>query len=212
MLVYMARAALIGATATAVALAWRRVDHRSFAVFLTVIAAASLIRSVLPTIAPIRPLESPPFTGAARLAFHADQALFLTWPAGLTALAILLFAGRRPFPMIALLWAGAVAYLIARYPTIRGETLRRFYLAAELAALAGAVASLASFWQRRATITPAHTCALLCFGADAATLGAGAWRWGFWVHWELTQITYALLYTVLLAFQGVLCSSHSRSP
>lgn len=210
---YVATALQIGAAGAAVLLARRRVDHRPFAVFFVATTAANFLRFIRhEAFAPIRPIGSPPFVGAARVAFHIDQALFLAWPAAFAALAIWLFAKRRALALLPMLaWVVAVAYLATHYPAVRGEALHRFYLGAELGALAVAVSSIASLWWRRSPITPAGTCLLCCIAVDGGTLFAGAWRWGFWSEWALNQAAFTLLYAVLIAFQGVLWSRLSRS-
>jgi hypothetical protein len=142
-----------------------------------------------------------------------DEALFLTWPAGLAATGVVLFTARRwPALLIGFLWAGAVVCLAASYPAVRGEALRRVYLGAQLAALAVVVAAIASFWWRReAGMTPARACLMLCAGTDISDLIAGAWRWGFWTRWDLNQAVLVLLYSILIVLQGVLWSSRYRS-
>jgi hypothetical protein len=130
--------------------------------------------------------------------------MFLAWPAAFAALAIWLFARRGLAVLPGLAWVIAVTYLATHYPEIRGEALRRFYLGAELGALAVAVASLVSLWWRHGAITPAGTCLLCCIAVDGGTLFAGAWRWGFWSEWSLNQAAFVLLYSVLILFQGVL--------
>jgi hypothetical protein len=210
---YIATALQIGAAVPAVLLARRRADHRPFAIFFAGTTAANLLRFLKhETIAPIRPLGSPPFVGAARVAFHMDEALFLAWPASCAALAIWLFARPRAlvfFPALA--WVVAIAYLATHYPAVRGDALYRFYLGADLSGLAVAVLSLSSLLRRHDLITPAGTCLLLCLAVDGGTLFAGAWRWGFWTQWALNQAAFVLLYTVLIVFQGVLCSRCYRS-
>jgi hypothetical protein len=210
---YIVTALQIGAAVAALFLARRREDHRPFAVFFVGTTAANLLRFLRhETFAPIRPLGSPPFVGAARVAFHMDEALFLAWPAAFAALAIWLFAQRRALALLpAFAWVVAVAYLATHYPAVRGEALRRFYLGAELGALAVAVSSIASLWWRHGPIAPAGTCLLCCIAVDGGTLFAGAWRWGFWSEWALNQTAFALLYVVLIAFQGVLWSRLYRS-
>lgn len=174
---------------------------------------ASLIRLVLlMVVLPVRPLGSPPFTGAQRVFFHIDEALFLAPTAGFAAMAIVLCVERRVLALLpGLASVLAIAYLATHYPEIRGDALRKVYLAAELAALAVSVASLAALWRRRVDWTPAHMCLLACTAVDGGTLFVGAWRWGFWSEWAATQAAFALLYAVLMIYQGVQWSHLSRS-
>jgi hypothetical protein len=153
-----------------------------------------------------RSLEAPPHVGAARLAFHVHQATELAWAAGLAAMAILVFSRRRwPVALIALVWASAVAYLVTGYPAVRGDELRLVYLAAELAALTVAAGVMILWTWQRAKPTPAGLCVLIVCMTDGVTLFAGAWRWGFWVHWDLQQVAFALTYLVLTAFHVIVC-------
>lgn len=162
----------------------------------------------------IRPPGLPPFTGAARMAFHADQAGELASGAAFAALMIWLFSGRRALALLpGIAWVTAVGYLATHYPEIRGEPLRQVYLAAELAALTVAAASFGAFWWRREPMTPARTCALVCFLVEGGTLFIGAWRWGFWTAWNLQQGAFLAMYAIIITLQVFSWSSsqsHSR--
>jgi len=152
---------------------------------------------------PIRPLDAPPLEGWARVAFHAQQALFLTWPAGLAAIVLVLFVSRRwtaALPGVA--WAALVAYLSTHYPAVRGDALRGVYLAAELAAVTVAAGSIITWTWRRASPTPAHACALFVALIDAVALIGGALRYGVFEYWYLDQICSLLLYAFLTLYQG----------
>src|SRR6185503_17419213 len=172
----------------------RRTDHRPFAALLVWIAGTNTLRAVLATIfGLIRPPGLPPFTGAQRVAFHVDEAIGLSGPAALAIVAILLFARRRQIalhPGIA--WIGVVAYLASHYPEIRGEPLRRFYLASELAGLAIAGGSIITWAWRKDAPTPARICMLAVCIVDGGTLFVGAQRWGFWQRQDLEQACLTL--------------------
>ena len=213
MLLYLAIAFQIGCAIAAVLLSRRRADHRPFAAWSVATTMATITRLILAfTVLPVRPLGSPPFTGAQRAFFHVDEALFLGSTAALAAVAIVLCAKERALALLpAVAWIASVAYLATHYPEIRGDALRRFYLAAELAALAVSIAALAALWRRRSDWTSAHMCLLSCVAVDGGTLFAGAWRWGFWSKWAANQAAFALLYAVLAAYQGRLWIRSSRS-
>lgn len=206
MLLWVAHLALLGAAMSAVILARRRADHWPIAIFFAWFMGVTVTRGALDAgFGLLRPVESPPFTGAARIAFHLDQGMELSWAAGLAAVAILAFSRQRwPVALVALLWAGAVAYLATHYPEIRGDVLRQVYLAAELAALAVATGVMITWTWRRESPTPVRVCALCLYVGDAVTLFAGAWHWGFWVHWDLQQAGFALLYATLAVFQVIM--------
>jgi len=191
------------AAALAVMIARRRADHRPLAIFLVGVALANLIRAAIATwvLTPDRLRADVPLTGALRVAGHLEHALFLSWPAGLAALVLVLYARRSPWPGI-LAWAGAVAVLVVSYPAVRGHALQRFYLAAHLLALAACVASIGGFVRRGDRGGVAHVCALLCVLAEGGTLLVGPWRSTIFNAWDLAQVAYATLYGVLIALQG----------
>jgi hypothetical protein len=200
---WVATLALLWAAVSAVRLARARRDHRVFAVFLVWVASVDILREALALrFDLLRPLDSPPFTGATRVAFHIDEAIGLSAPAAMAIATVMLFARRRwlaLFPGLA--WAGAVAYLATHYPAIRGEALRLVYLGADLAALAVAAASIITWGWRREFPTPARVCALLVCLVDGGLLFTGAQRWGFWSRWDLQQYTCSLLYLALVTYQ-----------
>jgi len=206
-------AALLFATVTAVGLAWRRKDHRTFAAFLAWLFIVDTVRAVLADrFDLIRPLGSLPFTGASRIAFHIDEAVELSSDAAFAALMIFVFARRRWLAVLpGVVCLGSIVYLVTHYPEVRGETLRRVYLASELGVLAVAVASFGAFWSRRESMTPARTCALVFLLVDGGTLFIGAWRFGFWTAWKLHQGAYLTMYAIITTLQVFLWLSF-RSP
>jgi hypothetical protein len=210
---WVALLTLLSAAVAAVLLARVRRDHRVFAVALVWIVSVSALRLGLDvSFGLIRPLGSPPLTGAARVAFHIDEAIGLSAPTTLAITAIVLFARRRWLALLpGLAWAGAMAYLATHYPEIRGEALRLVYLGAELAALAIAAASIVTWGWRRESPTPARVCTLLVCLVDGGLLLAGAQRWGFWSRWDLQQYAYSLLYLALAIYQVMSWKSFSPS-
>jgi hypothetical protein len=206
MLLWVTRIALLGAALSAVALARRRADHWPVAAFLVWLVGVDVLRATLILrFDLVRPLGAPPLEGAARLAFHADQAIELSWAAGIAAIAILSFS-RRSWPalLVALAWAGTVAYLATHYPAIRGDALRLVYLGTELPALLIAAGLIMTWTWRRERPTPARICVLALCVTDSITLFAGAWRWGFWSFWSLQQAAFALTYTTIAGFQVIM--------
>lgn len=141
MLLYLAIAFQITCAIAGVILAWRRTDHRPFAAWSAGTTTATIARLILAiTVLPVRPPGSPPFVGIQRAFFHVDQALFLASAAALAAVAIVLCATRRTLALLVpITWAGAVVYLSTHYPEVRGDALRKVYLAVELATIAVAV-------------------------------------------------------------------------
>ena len=214
MLLWAARITLVLAAASAMVLARRRADHRHFAIFLAWFVCVEVLRSALgQSFNLVRPPGLPPFIGAARVAFHIDQAMELSWDAGLAAVAIIVFPRQRwRVVIVALVWASMVAYLATHYPEVRGDSLRRVYLAAELTALAVATASIITWTWRREPPTPARICVLCVCIADLITLLAGAWRWGYWIHWDLNQVAFALTYATIAVYQVIIWRRISSPP
>jgi hypothetical protein len=132
----------------AVMLARRTREHKPIAVFLCSNACADLIAWVLSASIPPHPPEGPPLSGLARVAADIDCALFLIWPAALAGTALWVFLQRRAWVVIHV-WAAAVAALVLTYPTIRGVELQKWYLAAELAALAVTIGAFIQWAWRR---------------------------------------------------------------
>jgi hypothetical protein len=193
--------------------AYRRHDHWPVALFLMGTTAADLPHMAIvawvlqPAREAIRAAGADPalvpFAGWTRVLGHIDVALFLTWPAGIAALALVLFTKRRPWPA-AMAWAAVSIALALGYPAIRHDLLRRCYTAIELASLAVVAASVLT-WGRRDRELPSfpQTVALLIFVAEFGSLFVGAWRWGLFLDaWFFSQVAYATLYAVLIVVQG----------
>jgi hypothetical protein len=211
----------------ALSVARHRPPHRPVALFLFVTAITDIIHTALgrlvlwPALDLVRAAGLDParipFTGWVRVTVHVDQALFLTWHAGLAALALVVFTKLRPWP-VAILWVAASLALALTYPITRGEVLRRVYLAADLIALAVAVASFASWFRRRRPgqgFTFPQLIATLIFAIELGALFVGAWRWNIFENWSLSQAAYATLYAACIFLQGAvlwITPSPSQSP
>jgi hypothetical protein len=143
-----------------------------------------------------------PFTGWVALVAHVDGALFLMWAAGLAALAVVLFLRQRMWPVVAAWGAVSIALGIG-YPTIRGDLLRRCYLAIELCALATVIVGVAAWRRRQETPTIAHLCAWMIAVVDFGSLFVGPWSSGLFNNaWFVGQVMYSALYAVLIVAQG----------
>lgn len=211
----------IAAAALAVVCAWKHAEHRPVAAFLAGTVAADVTRIALqrwmihPALEALRAAgvepATVPLTGWPRVAFHLDSALFLSWFAALAALSLWIFLRRRPWP-VAFLYGLAVTALVLGYPTIRQDTLRQFYLAAQLATLTIGLGALGHWLGRTSPRLPqvVTSCILV---VDLAGIVAGPWRFGlFGAAWSFAQVMYSALYAVLIVVQtGALWTSPSFS-
>ena len=195
-------AAFVGA----ILLARRRPEYAPIALLLGFAVVADIIRPALTllVLAPARELSGLPYTGSARVAFHATQALFVGWSAGIAAVAVRAFLGRRPW-VVALVYIATIGALAAAYPELRRERLQSAILAITLASIATAVIAAAVWWQRR----PAHppdppriAIGVVVVFEVAALLGpyaAGAIDW----NWPIAQVIYTGLYVTLAIVEAL---------
>ena len=197
-------ALLVIAASTAAMVAWRREDHRPFALFLVAMVVCSAARWVLVTwwLVPFRAsyLDTP-LAGPALVAAHVDAALWLAWPAGLAASAVAVFMRKRPW-LVGAAWALASLAIAFAYPATRGDVLRRCYLAAELAALVVAAGSVGMWTRLHQSVTLPRACVLLVALFDFATVVMGPWVGDPFRDWHKAQILYSMLYGSLILMQG----------
>jgi hypothetical protein len=200
---WIARVALLLAAITAVGLARRRADHWPFAMLLAWVLITNIIRSVLASrFGLIRSVGLPPFDSTSLVAFYVDQAFELSSPAWIAAMSCWYFARRRWLAGgPALAWIIGVAYLETHYPEVRGDALRRVYLAAELAALCASALVIVPWIGRHEIPTPGRVCMLTVITMEALLLFAGPANWGFWSRWDLNQAAIAVFCTGITALQ-----------
>jgi len=207
------------AAVAALGMARRHREQRPVALFLALTLAADVgawgirLGYLDPARATLRaagvdPLVTP-WTGSARVAFHAFQGLWLIWAASIAGLALVTLGRRRAWPA-AVGWAAALGALVVTYPVTRGALLQRCYLGGELIALAvGARYGLEWFARLASRRAPAPSRPAIIAGASALVIVAielcgvavGAWRGDIFTDWRLSQITYAVEYAVLFALQ-----------
>jgi hypothetical protein len=207
------RAALILAAIVAMMLARRRPDYRPIAWFLAVQTVGNFVRVALatyvfaPTRASVRAAGLDPalvpFTGAARAAFAVETTCFLLWSAGIAAVSVAVFSKRRPW-VVGLAWVVVSGVVAFNYPALRGDALRRAYLAADLAGLAVGIGAFVQWvWRVERPRLP-HGAVLLIMATDIAALAVGPWRHGdFFSSWPLAQVSLTALYAVLITLEGI---------
>lgn len=200
--------ALYALSALATVLSWivarHRPEHRPIAWLLGYGLASDIVRRVvrIHVLQPARAeLGGAPFTGAARIVFHVETALFLGWMAAVAALAVWIFGRRRP-------WGVLVAYVVAvlvvaiGYPTFRGELLGKAYLACQLAALCTSVGFLLRWFVGSERARVHHIAAGLIILTELSML-AGPYRFGVFTTWHLAQSMLIALYVTIVPVQGV---------
>ena len=218
-LFYFTYSVKVAAAVLAVMLARQHRDHRPVAAFMVLNTIADLGRTALawlvfePTRATVRAAGLDPavvpFEGWTRAAFVLENALWLTWPAGLAALCLWAFTGRSRLPVVAVFWAVAVAALAIVYP--RNETLGRAYTGLLYAALAVCLAAAIPWLARlklldrrrlpaesAPTITIPQLCAAVILAAELSLIIVGPNRWGIFKAWPLAQVVYSVLYVSLI--------------
>ena len=198
------------AAVLAVTLARRRPEHRPVAWFLGAMTVIDWTRLVLARVADFDHAARP-HVGAVRLAFHLDELGFLAWPAGLAALALVLFTSQRPRPAF-VAWAVLGAALIILYPAeiVRGGGLQRVYLVAHLAALAVVGATLERWTAKRDDPGPERAVMLVLAAVDVVRLVPyGGSIFASWA--SLVQPANVALYGTLAAVQGGALWVSSRS-
>jgi hypothetical protein len=196
------RIALLLATIGAVLLARRRREYTPIAGFLSWIALCHIVRPVILVfvLLPADEAGRLPFTGAERAAFHVEQALFVSWPLGIAALAVWILARRRPWP-IAVAYAAVVLGLILGYPTVRRELLQSVYLGVTLAALAVSIGAAASWWRTKAQPMPPEIASLLFIAVEVGAI-LGPFAAGMIDKtWPVAQGLYFGLYAMLFALE-----------
>jgi hypothetical protein len=190
-------------------LAWvvaeRRPEHRPIALLLSAQLAAelALLALAVGVLAPLRAElgVSVPWTGWARVAGHLADALWLVGSALVVAAALVVFAGRKPWPAFAG-WACAVAALVVVHP-IAGDGSQGPMLSAAQGLATVVSAGLFVAWRRRATkpATPAQFCLTMIVANELISL-LGAWWAGPFQRWSVTQFSAWLVLGVLVLLQG----------
>lgn len=203
----MNRATVVGwiVQAATVALAFivgrRRPPNRALAWWIAAVLAEDVVRRLL-----WEPLTVPgPHSGALRVLFHLDQALYLIEPVGLAMVGWRVFGLRRLWiPLV----AGAVvlACLVLGYPApFRGATLGRAYAFVHAASCAAVVLGFVAWSRRRLPMRP-EIAATLFAGAISVVLFQGPYSWALpapWDDWSMADAIYLMLWGGLAAIHAV---------
>lgn len=204
------------AALTAVVLARRRAEHRPAAAALVLLVAAAALE--LPILAALRPLPRP-IEGNARTLVYLDGALCLASIAAVPglALAVSISPGRRRAALasVAGAWLVASVALAALYPSpvVRGEGLRRVYLAADLMGLLASIVALAWWARLRRSPGSAHMIAMGLVLLDLGILLVpfSPWRGALFAgRYDVVQLGIVIFFAAFTAGQGVLWRFSSR--
>lgn len=140
-----------------------------------------------------------PYVGLTRLAYHAEQALVLGWPAALVAVSLVAFMRRRAWPA-AVPWALAVIAVAWAYPWLRQERLGYAY-ATWSWLCCGAVAGMAWRSYHRVDWGPHHVAALLLVAGETiaafAYLDPAALQ-----RWDGPRAAHGMALGLLVAYLG----------
>jgi hypothetical protein len=208
-------AALVIATVLAWELALWRPEHQPIAYLLTVELASNVAqRAMHPVLLHwLATLGDATWTGWPRVVAHVSQALFMVWPAALAAIALVVFLGRKPWPVMAC-YAVVVAGLVALHPKARDGSLPRVYAAVQMVGLLVAVGSAAMWYlssrRTRRRANTAQAALMFILSVEVPSI-AGAWRIGIFAHWHLAQIAYLIMFVLLILLQAVFLWRSLRS-
>ncbi|WP_438017873.1 hypothetical protein WMF18_01735 [Sorangium sp. So ce315] len=184
--------------ALAVALWSRRREHRPFTMWAGGVLAADLARRAIMLSCPWIALPGP-HTGLHRAIFHVDQALFFTDSAGLAAIALVVFTGRRPWVPLAV---GGVTWaaLTIGYPwPFRGQLLGSVYALAYAAAVVTSIVAMV-VWTRRRERPRIEHAAVSLSTLIVLTLFAGPFAPPCpapFETWSVAELTFAMLWAAM---------------
>lgn len=194
---------LAAATAIAWLLSRRRRSYRAVALLLSWALGSGLARSALQTMAlqPVRAAIGPaPYPWPERLAFHAEQALLLSWPFAALAAVVWLFLRRPPWAVLAA-WVATAAGISLAYPWLRLDALDVSNASVRTLALLTAVAAIAHSWQRGDRWSIAHWSVWCVLSIEASVLAVVLWWDAPNAHWEIARRIQKVGYGGLLSYQ-----------
>lgn len=200
-------AARLGLAAAAL-LAWRVArpscspHFRPVAATLSAAFAADGARAMLHclVLGPARAAGRVPYVGLERAAFHAEELLWLAFPAISVALAFEVFH-RRVSRCVWAAWLTTWAVLAIAYPTLRGDALLRVYLAAHLVSIGVQLVLAGAFFVHRGVPGLTHRVALALFCSDIALL-IGPWLAGAPLRdWYTFSWPATLVWAVVIAHE-----------
>jgi hypothetical protein len=190
---------LSGAVAILAWLAYRRRDHYGpMAAYLVWMAGSDWLRVGLRVL-----LDGAdrPFEGLARVSFHADQLVVLSWSFLFLACCVHYFVGKKIWPVLGV-W-GAVWLVCLNYPFVSGSTLERLYLGVTLGTLlvSWAVIAWGVVRTRKAASLP-HLILILGACADGV-LNIMPYVRGLVTSWPLARMVTVMLLSAWVAIHAI---------
>lgn len=198
----------VAAEAFLAGMAWRAArrvrEHRPVAAAVTYGLGADLAMRFLQ----VAFLEGAPrpFTGAARLAYHAEVALFFGWPCALALLAAhvfrpgragAVFAGWVPSWVPVGVWFGLVPGHILTFP-LGGKRTSKLFFWVEIAALAWAAWCVIRSWRTR--WGREHGAVLFLLGTELVIVLLGPFITNVFKDWNLAKLLYTASFLTLGAW------------
>jgi hypothetical protein len=203
---WVLRLAPLAAAVGAVMLARRRREYAPVAVFLCWVLLSHVVRPLIRIYIGAGPAGGVPYQGLERAAFHVEEGMFVSWPIGITALAIRIFTKRRAWPVMLGVYLVVVAILVLGYPLgLRRAPLQSFYLGVTLACLFASFTALASWWRSKPSGPPEPpeiVAGLLVLFEVSALLGPYA-AGLIDRTWPIATALYFALHTTLAILQGL---------
>jgi hypothetical protein len=203
------------AAISAITVARRRSDYRPAAVALVLLATANVLYVVF--YQALSPPQAEPWTGWRRWIVYLDGANRLLSEAAVAGLALAVTSERprRVAGAVFGVWLLASIVLAALYPSplVRGESLGRIYLAADLFGLFIAFGAIGSWAFLRRTPRPAMFVALLLTLIDLGVLITphSPWRGAIISgRYDVVQVMLVVLFVSLTLTQGVLWKFSKR--
>ena len=141
-----------------------------------------------------------PFSGLARIAYHAETALFRGWPCALAAVALWVFLPnlRKYLPFLPLgAWLGLKTGMVLQYP-ITGVATARVFLVVEIAVLACVALATTAGWYGK--WGPVHRAVLFLTGAEAVVTFIGPYATSIYRDWAIATVIYAFAFAGLAAW------------
>lgn len=148
-----------------------------------------------------------PYPWLARLAFHFEQALMVSWPLALLAGAVVIFLRRSPRP-IAGSWGALSVVLALAYPWLRHERLYVAYVILSLGCCV-AIARIAMQHVRSEAWLQHHVALLVLTLGEAGA--HGAYLLGEPVRdWGIARVSYATALAYVACYQIAQMVRYSR--